>query len=186
MLAAEPSRAPLSIERLCVRRDRVEANVRVEPGFHLTTPEIARRVAAAFPTLASHACVNDVGPRFGAVMDRTPLPHLLEHLVIDLQVRACEVGARGTASEASGSAGAGSGSGMALAAGAGASLDALLDARGNPADALPADDVSYCGTTAWLDEAVGLARVEVSFTDDLVALRAFRDATDFLNRAVLP
>ena len=44
-----------------------------------------------------------------------------------------------------------------------------------PAAPPPPDDFAFVGTTEWLDEARGLARVEVNFTDDLVALRAFRD-----------
>ncbi len=44
----------------------------------------------------------------------------------------------------------------------------------------PSDAVPFVGTTVWLDEAVGLARVEVSFHDDLLALRALRTATALL------
>ena len=44
---------------------------------------------------------------------------------------------------------------------------------------------TFVGTTEWIDEAAGLARVEVGFKDDLVALRAFNEATRFLNMAVL-
>ena len=140
-VTASTAPAPvLTIERLAVRSDRVEANVRVAPGAHMTTPALVRRAVAAFPDLPRHACVNDAGPTFAAVMEATPLPHLLEHLVISLQVR----------------------------------------------DACTPEDVALVGTTEWLDEAAGLARVEVSFTDDLVALRAFRDAAAFLNGAVLP
>ena len=43
----------------------------------------------------------------------------------------------------------------------------------------------FVGTTEWVDEDAGLARIEVSFYDDLEALRAFNDATRFLNIAVL-
>lgn len=43
----------------------------------------------------------------------------------------------------------------------------------------------FVGTTEWTDEFSGKARIEVSFTDDLVALRAFRDATRFLNNVVV-
>ena len=46
-------------------------------------------------------------------------------------------------------------------------------------------DAVFAGTTEWLDEAAGLARVEISFIDDLEALRAFNEATRFLNIAVL-
>ena len=36
-----------------------------------------------------------------------------------------------------------------------------------------------------VDEAAGRARIEVSFLDDLVALRAFRDAIAFLGDAMV-
>lgn len=42
------------------------------------------------------------------------------------------------------------------------------------------DAAPFVGTTEWLDEAAGLARVEVSFHDDLLALRALRTATALL------
>ena len=41
------------------------------------------------------------------------------------------------------------------------------------------------GTTEWTDEHAGRARIQISFADDLVALRAIRDAVDFLNEALL-
>ena len=110
--------------------------VRLAPGApRRTDAALAARAAAAFPDLPRHACVNDRGSTFSAVMDDTPLPHLLEHLVISLMLRD---------------------------------------------DATPAHAV-HVGTTEWLNEAEGLARVEVTYTDDLVALRALRDATAFLN-----
>lgn len=43
----------------------------------------------------------------------------------------------------------------------------------------------FVGTTEWLDEARGSARIALSFTDDLEALRAFNEAVIFLNGAVL-
>lgn len=106
-----------------------------------TDPVLAARVCASFPDLPRHACVNGAGDTFGAVMEATSLPHLLEHLVIDLQTQAA------------------------------------------PPDASP--DTAYVGITRWTDENAGRAHIEVSFTDDLVALRAFRDATRFLNEAVV-
>ena len=106
-----------------------------------TSPQIAARVCASFPNLPRHACVNGAGDTFGAVMEATSLPHLLEHLVIDLQTQAA------------------------------------------PPDASP--DTAYVGITRWTDENAGRAHIEVSFTDDLVALRAFRDAARFLNEAVV-
>lgn len=106
-----------------------------------TDPVLAARTCASFPNLPRHACVNGAGDTFGAVMEATSLPHLLEHLVIDLQTQAA------------------------------------------PPDASP--DTAYVGITRWTDENAGRAHIEVSFTDDLVALRAFRDAARFLNEAVV-
>ena len=39
-----------------------------------------------FPDIVKHACVNGVSDKFVAVMNSTSVPHLLEHLMIDIQV----------------------------------------------------------------------------------------------------
>ena len=135
-------REVVRLDRICVRSGRIEANVLVAPAFRYTTPGLVRRICERFPRLPGHTCVNDVGPTFGAVIEHTPLPHLLEHLVIDLQV----------ASE---------------------KCDTLSEC------------FTYVGTTQWLDEEAGLARVEVNYADDLAALRAFRDALRVINEAVV-
>ena len=134
----------LRIERMTVRTDRVVADVRVAPDARWSTPAVAARVRQAFPLVVRHACVNDADDTFDAVLDSTPLPHVLEHLVIDLQTCAAAQAA-----------------------------------------AAPPDDFAFVGTSEWTDEEQGRARVEVNFTDDLVALRAFREATQFLNDAVV-
>lgn len=112
------------------------------------------RVLAEVPTLARHACVNERGTVFAAVMDCTPLPHLLEHLVVDLQVRAE------------------SGQWFTLPGAAAEAPPSMADAT---------CDRPIVGTSEWLDEAAGIARIDVSFADDLVALRAMRDSVAFLN-----
>ena len=152
-------REVVRIERLTVRDGCIACEVTVLPGSPRdSTPEIAARLTRRFPTLARHACVNEHGDTFGACMDATPLPHVLEHLVIDLQVRADEERARRMRPEAANSA---------------AAVDGVSAS-------------AYVGTSEWTDESAGRARVEVSFTDDLVALRAFRDAAAALNDAVVP
>ena len=165
----------LAIERLTVRADRVVALVRAAPSARMSTPVLAARLRQEFPLVAHHACVNDEGCSFGDVMECTPLPHVLEHLVIDLQTRA-------HAQEREGE--------RACGVPPDAAPDAARPAppaapRCAPAAPPPPDDFAFVGTTEWLDEARGLARVEVNFTDDLVALRAFRDAARFLNAAVV-
>ena len=166
----------LAIERLTVRADRVVALVRAAPSARMSTPALAARLRREFPLVAHHACVNDAGDSFGDVMECTPLPHVLEHLVIDLQTRA-------HAQEREGERACGA----APDARAGRRAPPRRSPRraAPPAAPPPPDDFAFVGTTEWLDEARGLARVEVNFTDDLVALRAFRDAARFLNAAVV-
>ena len=119
----------------------------------MTSNALVERILRDFPNLPRHACVNEHGRTFGDVMARTPMPHLIEHMIIDLQVRE-----------------------MASAAPA-------KSAPAAPAPAAPAD-VPLVGTSEWIDEAAGLARIDVSFADDQVALRALRDAVAALNDAL--
>ena len=146
---------PIRVERMEVRRGHLVCRVAFGAEPRVTSPQLMSRVLTVVPTLAQHACVNERGTTFAAVMDCTPLPHLLEHLVVDLQVRA-ESGQwstlPGVAPEAPPSM-------------AGAT-------RGRP----------IVGTSEWLDKAAGIARIDVSFADDLVALRAMRDSVAFLNK----
>ena len=79
----------IALERLSVLPDRIEAEVRVlDPAYRTTSPELIAQVLVQFPTIPFHTCRNEVGPTFSAVMENTSLPHLLEHLVIDIQTRA--------------------------------------------------------------------------------------------------
>lgn len=102
------------------------------------TEERAARACAAYPDLPQHACLNDEGALFGAVLDHTSMPHLVEHIAIDEQTQRSRN-----------------------------------------------DDVVFTGSSEWVDEKRGLARIELSFTDDLEALRAFRTAVDFVNGELL-
>ncbi|MEC4183587.1 hypothetical protein VJ918_02075 [Adlercreutzia sp. R21] len=122
----------LAVERIAFERDRMVLLVRVPGGAqaHLG-PDAAARLREARPFLAGHACLNAEGAPFGAVLERTSLPHVLEHLVIDFQA------------------------------------EATADHR---------SATTFVGTTEWLNEREGLARVAVNFTDDLIALAALKAA----------
>ena len=151
----DASAGPIRVERMEVRRGHLVCRVAFGAAPRVTSSQLMSRVLAAVPTLAQHACVNERGTTFAAVMDCTPLPHLLEHLVVDLQVRA-EAGQWCTLSGA---------------------------ASGAPPSVTGATrDHPIVGTSEWLDEAAGVARIDVSFADDLVALRAMRDSVAFLNK----
>lgn len=133
----------LHVESIVVRRDRIVAVVRMDEGApRFTSRALVDRILERFPDLPFHSCVNAKGPQFGDVMDHTSIPHVLEHLVIDLQADAY------TRSNAGGVSG----------------VSPLLT-----------------GVTRWVDREKGIAQIQVSFLDDLVALAAIQEAVDFLN-----
>ncbi len=78
--------APITLERLSISPGKLTAWVRLRPDARYTNPHLAHRVTADFPQLPLHACVNPHGPTFASVLEHTSLAHLLEHLIIDVQV----------------------------------------------------------------------------------------------------
>ena len=130
---------PFSITSIAIRRDRAVCTVSIpDARFRQTNERLAKAVLADYPTLPQHACINGTGDTFAAVMEATSVPHLFEHLVIDIQIR-----------------------------------DTL-----DP-------EATFVGTTEWVEKAAGIAEIQVSFVDDLQVLRAFAEAADYLNDAVI-
>ncbi len=135
-----PAPKPIVVERVAVSEGRLSILVRMAPNAPRNVEsQLLQAALAKYPSLPFHACVNDKGSAFADVMCETSVPHLLEHLIIDEQVR---------------------------------------DER-TPQNAV------LVGTTEWLDERKGRARIEVNFTDDLVALRALREAVAFVNEGMV-
>lgn len=130
---------PIRLASVAVRRGRLACEVVVaDERNRYCTPELASLVELSYPNIARHACVNEEGRQFGAVMQSTSVAHMLEHIAIDEQV-------------------------------GGSCSDAAL----------------FVGTTEWIDERAGRALVQLSFCDDLSALKAFNKALQFLNNAVI-
>lgn len=74
--------------KVVVFPDRLEVAVRVkDESCRYASRSLVSACLRSFPELPFHACKNDKGPLFGDVLDQASLPHLLEHLVITLQVR---------------------------------------------------------------------------------------------------
>ena len=131
--------APIRLVSVAVKRGRLVCELDIpDERKRFSTPELASYVEINYPDIAAHACVNESGKKFGAVIQRTSIAHLLEHIAIDEQVRDSESG-----------------------------------------------DALFIGTTEWLDEQAGRARVQLGFHDDLSALKAFNKALRFLNIAVI-
>lgn len=149
--------APIRIERMEVHPGHLVCRVAFGTAPRVTSPELMARVLPVFPTLPQHACVNEQGTTFAAVMDHTPLPHLLEHLVVDLQVLSLALTKGFVASSASSTSIK--------------EREARRKLRCKP----------IVGTSEWLNEQTGTARLDISFADDLIALQALRDAVAFLN-----
>lgn len=145
---------PIRITAIDVCPGRLTCRLRFAPGCpRRTDASLAEAAAQAYPSLPRHACVNEVGGRFGEVMADTPLPHLLEHIAIAAQ-------ARDNAAKAP---------------------DVPERAKEPNAAGGPGGAPLFVGTSEWLDEKTGLACVELSFVDDLAALSALNEAVGFLN-----
>lgn len=133
----------IAVDQLTIRNGRAICDVSIaREKDRFTTPALAQRVIKTYPNLPDHTCINKQNETFGAVIDNTSVPHLLEHLVIDMQT--------------------------------------ILHQQ----DPLP-QYPTFTGTTEWTDQGRGKARIEVSFTDDLVVLRAFREALHFLEHTMV-
>lgn len=83
--------ARVSVVRVRVGRDRVEATVRLAPGVPMRTsssPGFAGRVLAVLPGLIRHRC--ECGSKHGiaAELADTEVPHALEHVALELMARA--------------------------------------------------------------------------------------------------
>lgn len=169
MTEGESDGKPVQVARVEVLRGHMACTVRFAAGVpRVTSPQLMALILPQFPNLPRHACVNERGETFAAVMDRTPLPHLLEHMIVDLQV--CEMAKAGDAS------------GGDDAVGAVSERKGLAprDPRASRARTA-SSNASIVGTSEWLDESAGIARIDVSFTDDHAALRALCDAVAALN-----
>ena len=145
----------LSVDKLTVYADRIVALVSVDTNNAYTTPELAKQALKIRPNLAHHTCINEKGPTFAAVIERTPIPHLFEHVVVDILTEA-------------------------TADAAGAAVETVGITAGSTSVNNSSSNV-VVGTSEWLDRKAGTARVEVSYSDDLVALAAFKTAEEFLN-----
>jgi hypothetical protein len=80
----------ISIEdvRTNTRTGSVSAIIRVTPFGLRVDEKLAAAILALHPTLAQHACKQQGFGRFGDKLSGTTLPHLVEHLAIDLLVNA--------------------------------------------------------------------------------------------------
>ncbi len=115
---------------ITVKQYRVVCLVKVE-GNKYSDQNLADNLLKLMPNLANHKCKNNLGENFLQVMHNTSLPHLLEHMIIDIQSKSTQ--------------------------------KALF------------------GTTEWVDEQQGIAKIELSYEDDLHCLEAIKQAVEIIN-----
>ena len=72
------------IEHINVRQGKIDFEVSCSASCLYVDKELAARMLEAFPNLQNHVCVNKKGDTFGADIIGTELPHLFEHLTIEL------------------------------------------------------------------------------------------------------
>lgn len=83
----------MKVLEICVQPDdrRIKLTVEMpDPDRFLTSqvPHLSNRLFRLFPTLARHKCENGLGLTFRQECRRTEIPHLFEHLIIELQSQA--------------------------------------------------------------------------------------------------
>lgn len=94
-MAAEPDEEydAVKVLEICVQPDARRIKLTVEmpdPDRFLTSqaPHLPNRLFRLFPTLARHKCDNGLGLTFRQECRKTEIPHLFEHLIIELQSKA--------------------------------------------------------------------------------------------------
>lgn len=81
----------MRVHSVTVCSDRVDVVVRVESARAMRTTldeAIADRALTALPGLARHRCLNDDGRPFAEELADTEVPHLFEHVVLELMAEA--------------------------------------------------------------------------------------------------
>lgn len=81
----------MRVHSVTVCKDRVDVMVRVEDGERMRTggdEALVGRVLELLPGLDRHVCENDEGVPFSQEIADTEVPHLFEHVIIELMTDA--------------------------------------------------------------------------------------------------
>jgi hypothetical protein len=118
---------------------------------------VARELLKLLPTIVEHACVSGGVGRFGEKLEGALLPHIVEHVAIDLLVRGQK------------------------------DSPTLCRPPCAPSvpTGVPAPATAFAGNTSWLDKDRGIMRVRVSYDDPTVTKAALCKAIDLVNGLVM-
>ena len=129
----------IRVNDITVRGDRIVCLCKISNQLY-SNEDIKAALLKIMPTLTNHKCKNSNGDAFVDIMSTTSLAHLLEHMIIDLQIKA-------------------------------------IEEREIPAKPI-------FGTTEWINKDEGIAKIEVSYIDDIIALSAIKQAINKLNTII--
>lgn len=74
--------------RIVVKPDRLVCDIAISPDCpRVSSPALLDALRKRHPALPHHACKNSKGTTFGAVMEKTAIIHVLEHVAIDCMVQ---------------------------------------------------------------------------------------------------
>ena len=74
----------IQVTDITVKQYRIVCLVKVGSNKY-SDSGLANMLLKKLPNLANHKCKNNSGAQFSEVMATTSIPHLLEHMIIDLQ-----------------------------------------------------------------------------------------------------
>lgn len=129
----------IKVQSITVKKFRIVCLVQFV-GQHYSDPQIKEKLLCKVPSLTEHKCKNASSKTFAEVMDHTSLAHILEHLIIDFQIK----------------------------------------------EASENKDFSktLLGTSSWLNKEEGLAQIEFSYFDDIVAIKCLNETCNFLKEII--
>ena len=79
--------AIIEIRRITITDDKLTARVLLSPNAPIMTSEDVEGTARVYymaPGICEHMCLGDAGTTFQACMGHTELPHLLEHVAVEI------------------------------------------------------------------------------------------------------
>lgn len=128
----------IQVDSITIKKFRIICFVTIN-GDKYSNAQIKTKLLELMPSLANHKCKNENNVSFFDVMDNTSLAHILEHMIIDLQISY-------------------------------SSSNSSLSSQ------------AIMGTSEWIDENQGKAKIEFNYFNDIDALRAIKEAQEIINK----
>lgn len=128
----------ISVKSINVKKFRIVCIVEVANNYLYSNDKIKDKLLKICPTLLYHKCKNSHNNNFIDELGSTMLPHVFEHLIIDLQIKELS-------------------------------------------NKTITCNQQILGTSQWINKDNGLAKVELSYVDDLLALKAIKEAQEIIN-----